>query len=58
MNVAAECGAIPAKLLEKVRPMVIAGLANEVDEVKKYAAKIQAATPNATFSPLFIKPRR
>ena len=51
---AAECGAIPAKLSENVRPIAIAGFAKEVEEVKNYAAKIQAATPAATFFPLLI----
>ena len=33
-----EDGAIPAKVSENIRPMVIAGLAKLVEEVKKYAA--------------------
>jgi hypothetical protein len=31
-------GAIPAKVLEKIRPTVIAGLAKLAELVKKYAA--------------------
>ena len=38
MNAGAEAGAIPAKLSENIRPIVMAGLAKLVDEVKKYAA--------------------
>ena len=38
MKAGTEDGAIPAKLLEKIRPIVIAGLAKLVEEVKKYAA--------------------
>ena len=39
-----DSGEIPAKVSLKTRPIVTAGLANEVDEVKKYAEPIQAAT--------------
>jgi hypothetical protein len=38
MNTGTEDGAIPAKLLENMRPMVIAGLAKLVDAVNQYAA--------------------
>jgi hypothetical protein len=31
-------GAMPAKVLVNARPTLTAGLANEVEEVKKYAA--------------------
>ena len=34
----ADAGAMPAKVFDSVRPTVIAGLANEVLLVKKYAA--------------------
>ena len=37
-------GSMPANDSVKIRPTVIAGFANDVDEVKKYAPKIQAAT--------------
>ena len=40
MKLGAEDGAIPAKVSENIRPMVMAGLAKLVDEVKKYAAPI------------------
>ena len=40
MNAGAEAGAIPAKVSENIRPIVIAGLAKLVEEVKKYAAPI------------------
>ncbi len=38
MNAGTEAGAIPAKVAESVRPMVMAGLAKLVEDVKKYAA--------------------
>jgi hypothetical protein len=33
-----DAGAIPAKVSLKMRPMLTAGLANDVDEVNQYAA--------------------
>ncbi|HEX2807589.1 MAG TPA: hypothetical protein VHN80_15605 [Kineosporiaceae bacterium] len=44
MNGSAEDGAMPAKVSEKIRPMVTAGLANEVEEVYQYAAPMYALT--------------
>ena len=38
MNDGADAGAMPAKVFENIRPIVIAGLAKLVEEVKKYAA--------------------
>ena len=38
MKAGTEDGTIPAKLLENMRPMVIAGLAKLAEDVKKYAA--------------------
>jgi hypothetical protein len=38
MKAGTEDGAMPAKVSENIRPMVIAGLAKLVEEVKKYAA--------------------
>ena len=38
MNDGADDGAIPAKVSENIRPIVIAGLAKLAEEVKKYAA--------------------
>ena len=38
MKAGTDEGAMPAKVLENIRPMVIAGLAKLVEEVKKYAA--------------------
>jgi hypothetical protein len=38
MKPGTDAGAIPAKLAENIRPMVIAGLAKLVDEVNQYAA--------------------
>ena len=38
MNNGAEPGAIPAKVSEKIRPIVTAGLAKEVELVNQYAA--------------------
>src|SRR5450755_4165234 len=44
MNAGTEDGAIPAKVSENIRPMVIAGLAKLVEDVKKYAAPMYAPT--------------
>ena len=38
MNAGTEAGAMPAKVSENIRPMVIAGLAKLVEEVNQYAA--------------------
>ena len=38
MNAGTDDGAMPANVSENIRPMVIAGLAKLVEEVKKYAA--------------------
>jgi hypothetical protein len=35
IKAAAECGAIPAKVSEKILPIAIAGFATDVEEVKK-----------------------
>ena len=48
MNIGALAGEIPAKVSEKVRATVTAGLAKLVDEVKKYAPAMYAATASAT----------
>ena len=40
MKLGADDGAIPAKVSENIRPMVIAGLAKLAEDVKKYAAPI------------------
>jgi len=48
MNAGAEAGAIPAKVLVRVRPMVTAGLANEVEAVDQYAVPVHAPTAQAT----------
>ena len=44
MNMGTEAGAMPAKVSVRDRPMVTAGLAKDVDDVKKYAAPIHAGT--------------
>ena len=44
MNDGAEDGAIPANVLENMRPTVMAGLAKLVELVKKYAAPMYAPT--------------
>src|SRR5580700_3608930 len=44
MKLGADDGAIPAKVLENILPMVIAGLAKLAEEVKKYAAPMYAPT--------------
>ena len=41
-------GRMPAKVSERERAMVTAGLANEVDDVNQYAAAMYAATANGT----------
>ena len=38
MNTGTEAGAMPAKVSENIRPIVTAGLANEVELVNQYAA--------------------
>ncbi len=38
MKASTEDGAIPAKVSENIRPMVMAGLAKLVEEVNQYAA--------------------
>ncbi len=38
MKLGTDDGAIPAKVLENIRPMVMAGLAKLVEEVNQYAA--------------------
>ena len=48
MNIGALDGDIPAKLSENVRATVTAGLAKLVEEVKKYAPAMYAATASAT----------
>jgi hypothetical protein len=40
MKTGAEAGAIPANVSENIRPIVTAGLANEVELVNQYAAPI------------------
>jgi hypothetical protein len=47
-NIGTDSGAIPANVLLRLRATLTAGFANEVDEVKKYAPVIQAATVNGT----------
>src|SRR5689334_23251602 len=47
MNPGAEDGAIPANVSEKMRPIVTAGLANDVELVNQYAAPIYAPTAAA-----------
>jgi hypothetical protein len=44
MNGNTEVGAIPAKVSVNIRPTVTAGFANDVEDVKRYADPIQAAT--------------
>src|SRR5437879_1070108 len=48
MNIGADDGLMPAKLSDRVRAMVTAGLAKLVDEVKKYAPPIHTPTATAT----------
>ncbi len=44
MNAGTDAGAIPAKVFENIRPMLIAGLAKLLELVKKYAAPMYAPT--------------
>src|SRR5579872_7173440 len=44
MNIGADDGRMPANVFETVRPTVTAGLAKLVEEVKKYAPPMYAAT--------------
>lgn len=48
MNMGTDDGLIPAKVSERVRAIVTAGLANEVDDVNQYAPPIHAPTANGT----------
>jgi hypothetical protein len=45
-------GEMPAKVFDRARAIVMAGFANEVDEVNQYAAPIQAATIQGASSAL------
>jgi hypothetical protein len=47
MKLGTDEGVMPAKVLENIRPMLIAGLAKLAEEVKKYAAPIYAPTAAA-----------
>ena len=47
MKLGTDEGAMPAKVSENIRPIVIAGLAKLAEEVKKYAAPIYAPTAAA-----------
>src|SRR5689334_2478632 len=47
MKPGAELGAIPANVSERIRPIVTAGLANDVELVNQYAAPIYAPTAAA-----------
>jgi hypothetical protein len=53
MNSGTDFNEIPVKDSLNVRASVIAGFANEVDEVNMYAAPIQAGTITATSDPRF-----
>src|SRR5947209_872153 len=64
MNGGTSTGRMPAKVSLRLRAIVTAGLANDVDAVNQYAPVIQAATANAVGSGLcrreteMIKPTR
>jgi hypothetical protein len=53
INAGTELSSIPANVSEKARANVTAGLAKDVEEVKKYAAPIHPATANGTYLPFF-----
>ena len=48
MNIGALAGSMPANVSENVRAIVTAGFAKLVEEVKKYAPAMYAATDTAT----------
>ena len=48
MNIGADDGRIPAKVSDKVRAIVTAGLAKLVDDVNQYAPPIHSPTANGT----------
>src|SRR6266545_6493459 len=47
-NIGTDAGSMPAKLFERVRPTVTAGLAKLVDDVNQYAPPIQMPTAKGT----------
>src|ERR1700679_1293755 len=51
MNPGTEAGAIPANVPVKARPIVTAGLANDVDDVAQYAAPTHPATAAGASAP-------
>jgi hypothetical protein len=51
-------GAIPAKVFVNARPIVTAGLANDVDEVAQYAAPIHPATATGVSEARFERSAR
>src|SRR4051794_41069565 len=46
MNAGTDDGAMPANVFVSIRPIVTAGLANDVDDVNQYAAAMYPATAN------------
>ena len=50
MNTGAELGAMPAKVLDRLRAIVTAGFAKDVEAVNHYAAVMYAPTANGTAS--------
>lgn len=53
MNIGTDLIEIPANESLKLRANVIAGFANDVEEVNMYAAPIHAGTITAAIEPLF-----
>ena len=53
MNIGTDLIEIPANDSLRLRANVIAGFANDVDEVNMYAAPIHAGTITAAIEPLF-----
>ena len=51
MNIGADPGLIPANEFERVRAIVTAGFANDVEDVNQYAPVIHAPTANGTVEP-------
>ena len=55
MNPGTDDGAMPANVLEKMRPMLMAGFAKLVELVKKYAAPMYAPTAAGAAAPRRVR---
>src|SRR5580704_17858590 len=57
MKPGTDAGAMPANVLENIRPMLIAGLAKLAELVKKYAAPMYAPTAAGALAPRLVRAR-